>query len=182
MWTDLAYALAAAAASVFHAGALTFGNSPLGLVNLWLIIAVGLVADFRLRRALIVAVVGGLTADSLSSLSPGITAIAGVSAVLLAGILIVRVFTQQSVAAIVGLQAVAFVVFWLVLLASHAGRLVLMGWTAESAVWPGFTSFLTAVAVQCVVAVLFHSVGRWFVRRFSAIVLVVARRPRPLRP
>lgn len=105
VWSTI---LAAAIASVLTAGFFAALPGPLATVNLTLILVIAFITDFRFKDALIAAVVGGLILDLASAGVFGTNIVMMCIVTMAMFPLFTRVFTNRSLAGLLGMAAVAF--------------------------------------------------------------------------
>jgi cell shape-determining protein MreD len=154
--------------------------SPLPGHDFWaclpLVFMVLLIAEFRSREALTVAVAAGIALDALGSLPAGLHTALFLTCFLLADFLFQRVFTNQSLVARLGLQAAVFLGWLLGLAALRLVRASLLGWPWDAAtVWPAGAWFLPALGLQLAFAVLAGLVRRGLFGRLM-LAWAVSRR------
>ena len=144
---------------------------PWSSVDLTLILAVGLVAAFRTRQALIVALISGFVLDILLAAPPGAGIFARTAAILIASLAFTRVFTNLSYLSFTALNALAYIVSRLIF--TLIGLAV--GWPgviriADLARTDWFAWFAADLAIHLAIALLLvlliRKTGRYFLRRF----------------
>jgi hypothetical protein len=169
-------ALAAFGLAVLQAGFTDYFPPLLRLVSPVLAFSLWLLMDVRLSYAVTAAVAAGLVAESVSSMPAGLITISLLIAVFVSWLLLTHVFTNQSFAAALGLQAAAFVIWQAVWLAFKAARLVVFGWSlGDAGVLPGWDKLLVALIAQLVVAAVIIVLARRSASLFSSVLMVASR-------
>jgi len=157
--------------TLLQASASAFLPPPWSGFDLTLILAVGLVAAFRTRQALAVAVISGFILDILLAAPPGAGIAARAAAVLIASLAFTRIFTNLSYLSFAALNALAYItsrlIFTLIgLVTGWPGviRFADLGRTG----WPGWFAADLAVHLAAAIILVFlvRRTGRYFLRRF----------------
>jgi hypothetical protein len=169
--------IVSALAAMLQVGLFSGQPWPLPALSLPVILVVVLTSDFRLSDALVAAFGAGLVLDAVSSFPAGTMTVAlGVLAVA-ADILFTRVFSNQTMPAVSGLQTAVFLA-WVAEIAFARGvRAGLLGWPwSETVLMQSLPQMAVAVLAQVTLAVLLTVAMRRAGGLLASVVIVA--RPR----